>query len=441
MNTPRDTLPIITDTFGPAFWRRSAYLLLALPLSILGFVWAILTVSLGAGLAVLVAGLLVPATMIVTSRLLGLSWRQASSRLLDTDIPAPAPFRREPGALRTLGAALADVPGWRALLHSVIMFPLAIASFVTWTVFFSVGAGGLTYWFWYRFLPEQTMYDGTRTRSAVITTNTWYWAADTPLRLLLVAVVGLGFLVALGFGTRAVCAGYARLNRSLLGPTAGEARLHELRETRAAVVEDADARLRRLERELHDGTQARLTAIAMQVGEARDLLAADPGTASELLATAQASSTEALAELREIARGIHPPALDGGLPIALETLAARSPLPTQVSLDPALDHTAIDPAIQSLGYFAAAELLSNAAKHSGGTSLTLAAGIDSAGLLRLRVGDDGQGGAGIVRDGSGRHTGLAGLADRIAAVDGALHLDSPAGGPTVVDVLLPATAR
>jgi signal transduction histidine kinase len=179
----------------------------------------------------------------------------------------------------------------------------------------------------------------------------------------------------------------------------------------------------------------------MQLGEAREQLTADPALAAELLDTAHASTKEALTELREIARGIHPPALDDGLAVALETLGARAPLPVTVDVEPGADDD-LSPAVRSIAYYTAAELVTNVAKHARATGAYLLVTRPDAGTLHLRVRDDGHGGAVVVPGvpgGSG--TGLAGLAERIATVDGTFALTSPVGGPTVVDVTLPTRTR
>jgi signal transduction histidine kinase len=203
------------------------------------------------------------------------------------------------------------------------------------------------------------------------------------------------------------------------------------------VVEDAAATLRRIERDLHDGTQAQLATLAMNLGQAKEKLEHrpnvpyDPAGALELIDTAHRHSKEALAELRDIVRGIHPPALDVGLDAALATLVARSAVPAVLHTD-IRDRPA--KAIETIAYFSAAELLANVAKHSQARHATVEVTARD-GTLRLQVSDDGVGGA---QPGLG--SGLPGLHDRVRAVDGHLHISSPAGGPTVVCVELPLHA-
>jgi signal transduction histidine kinase len=217
----------------------------------------------------------------------------------------------------------------------------------------------------------------------------------------------------------------------------GARRVRELERSRGRVVDDSAARLRRIERDLHDGAQAQLVAVAMKLSLAREKLgAAIGGTAPadlervlELIDAAYHGAREAITELRDLARGIHPPVLDHGLGTALTTLAARSDVPVELVVDLPERPSA---AIETIAYFCAAELLANVAKHSGARQATLTA-LRGPGRLQVRVSDDGSGGARIEDRG-----GLAGLAERIQAVDGRLHVTSPAGGPTVVTVELPS---
>ena len=216
-------------------------------------------------------------------------------------------------------------------------------------------------------------------------------------------------------------------------------RVHELEESRASVVEDSAARLRRIERDLHDGAQAQMVAVAMKLGLAREKLGgmidgpapADLERVLDLVDAAHRGAKEAITELRDLARGIHPPVLDHGLGAALTTLAAHSDLPVDLVVDLPERPSA---AIETIAYFCAAELLTNVTKPSGARHATLEA-VSVPGLLRVRVSDDGSGGARIEARG-----GLAGLAERVRTVDGRLQISSPAGGPTVVAVELPSHA-
>jgi len=217
-------------------------------------------------------------------------------------------------------------------------------------------------------------------------------------------------------------------------------RVQELERSRTSLVDDSAARLRQIERDLHDGAQAQMVAVTMKLGLAVKKLGGmtdgtgqtDLDRALELVVTAHRGAKEAIAELRDLCRGIHPTVLDQGLGIALATLAARSDLPVETVIDLPERPSA---AIETIAYFCAAELLTNVTKHSGAQHATLAA-VHVPGLqLRVRVSDDGCGGAQ-----AGARGGLAGLADRIRTVDGRLQLSSPPGGPSVVTVELPSHA-
>ena len=216
-------------------------------------------------------------------------------------------------------------------------------------------------------------------------------------------------------------------------------RVRELEQSRAHVVDDSAARLRQIERDLHDGAQAQMVAVTMKLGLAMKKLGGmidgtgqtDLDRVLELVVAAHRGAKEAITELRDLARGIHPPVLDHGLGAALTTLAARSDLPVELVVDLPERPSA---AIETIAYFCAAELLANVAKHSGARHATLEA-VHVPGLLRVRVSDDGSGGARVEARG-----GLAGLAERVRTVDGRLQISSPPGGPTVVTVELPSHA-
>jgi signal transduction histidine kinase len=262
-------------------------------------------------------------------------------------------------------------------------------------------------------------------------------------------LLGLVFL----FAAPWVMRGFVNIDRlligALLGPDPVETRVRLLEQARTQTVDTSAATLRRIERDLHDGTQAQLVALAMRLGMAKEKLenlTADGAGAivddqveiariRDLVDEAHRGAKEAIVELRDIARGIHPPALDVGLEGALATLAARSPVSTEVTVDL---HTRPTPAIEAIAYYCAAELLANVAQHARASRATLSC-AQSGTWLRLVVRDDGRGGAQLSTTGSSS-SGLAGLVDRVHAVDGRLNLVSPLGGPTVVTVDLPLAA-
>ena len=226
--------------------------------------------------------------------------------------------------------------------------------------------------------------------------------------------------------------GYAGLARTLLAPT-GQAelaqRVYHLTQTRSETIDSGAVEIRRIERDLHDGAQARLVAVGMTLGAAEDLIDTSPAAARALLAEARAASAQALAELRALVRGIHPPVLaDRGLADAIRALALDSGLKVEVVTD--LPGRPQMP-VESAAYFATCELLANVSKHAA----TRQAWIDlryERGMLRVDVTDNGQGGADPVGG-----TGLRGIERRVAAFDGILALNSPVGGPTVATLEIP----
>jgi signal transduction histidine kinase len=234
----------------------------------------------------------------------------------------------------------------------------------------------------------------------------------------------LGF--AIGLAVQAFVVVVRRMRR-------GEERIETLETSRAGAVDLQESELRRIERDLHDGAQARLVDVGMSLGLAEQKLRTDPGAAQELLAEARRGAHEALEELRDLARGIHPPMLtDRGLDAAVRSLVDRSPLDVHVNVE--LDGRP-PPAVEATAYFVVAEAVANASKHAGANRLNI--GIrrsDGADAVEVEVEDDGHGGA----DESGR--GITGLRQRVQALDGTLAVSSPEGGPTVVRAVLPCVS-
>jgi signal transduction histidine kinase len=317
-----------------------------------------------------------------------------------------------------LESAARDVPGWRARAYLLLKLPVGLAMFAAAAGCWLGGLAGLISPLWVWVLAD------------IIARPEW-------LAVLLVPA-GAAALLAAPRLTSAVVSADRSMIRGLLGPPLAQ-RVRELEATRAHAVDDSAARLRSIERDLHDGAQAQLVGLAMKLGLAREKLdggadavaPADLDRAVELVDAAHRSAIEAITELRVLARGIHPPVLDNGLPDALTTLAARSAVPIELITDIPERPSA---AIETIAYFCAAELVANVAKHSGARHAALEA-VHVPGLLRVRVTDDGRGGA--TADGGG---GLRGLAERIRTVDGRMEINSPRGGPTVVTVELPSHA-
>ncbi len=224
----------------------------------------------------------------------------------------------------------------------------------------------------------------------------------------------------------------ARVDRALLGPLATDVlreRVEQVTTSRAETVDHSTAELRRLERDLHDGTQAQLASLGMSLGLAEQLLATDPEQAGRLLAEAKQVTVTALDDLRSVVRGIHPPALaDRGLVGGIEALAMQLTVPVTT----ASDLSGRPPApVEAAGYFAVAECMANAVKHARASRVTVSISHDGS-VLHIVVGDNGRGGATLVAGG-----GLDGVLRRLRAFDGSMDLDSPDGGPTRVRMEIP----
>ncbi|WP_405612455.1 sensor histidine kinase [Streptomyces sp. NBC_00076] len=265
-----------------------------------------------------------------------------------------------------------------------------------------------------------------------------YWYAFVPVTGQVsafgAAALGLVLLFFAHFLTPRLLEVHFQMTRAVLASGQGELseRVRVLTETRRDAVDTSAAELRRIERDLHDGAQARLVAMGMDLGTIEVLVEKDPEQAKRLLSQARQSSAEALAELRDLVRGIHPPVLaERGLGDAVRALALRLPLTTEVDVD--LSGRA-DAPVESAAYFAVSEVLTNAVKHSGADRIwvDLHHVDEGGGMLRISVTDNGKGGA-VIEAGSG----LAGVERRLGTFDGVLAVSSPAGGPTMVTMEIP----
>jgi signal transduction histidine kinase len=395
-----------------------------LPVAIVGCTLVLLVV-LGVGLALTVVGLPLLAAGVLACRGAGVAERARARALLGVEVGEPAPFRPRPGFLGWLRSALGDLTGWRAAVYLLAKFPVGLATFVVAAVFYLAGSLLLLY-------PVIRLLGSVMAGSDGHQHERMSWWAVLGLFVLggLLLVSGPSVL-------RPMVAASGSLVRGLLGPTRSSQRIRDLERTRGRAVDDSAAALRRIERDLHDGAQARLVTVALDLGLAKETLDAaaagepDLDQARHLVQAAHTNAKQALTELRDLARGIHPPVLDAGLDEALASLAGRSAVPVALHVHLPFRPS---PAIESIAYFCAAELLTNVAKHAGARRALVHVG-ESAGLLRLTVADDGTGGAS-----PDRGSGLAGLRDRVSAVDGTLHVTSPPRGPTVIIVELPIQA-
>ncbi|MFJ4514217.1 sensor histidine kinase [Streptomyces sp. NPDC088816] len=406
--------------------REFGYVLLNLPIGIMLFTYAVTMVSLGAGLLVTFLGVPVLAAALAGCRLFGVLERARARRLLGLEVAEPQPLRAaKPGVLAWTGALLKSGASWRALLYAILHFPWAVFSFTVSLVFWTLGWSLLTYPLWFWVFPMWAGQGGLQLygdgRHGVY--------LDNPFEITVTALVGLLFTLATPWIVRALTMVDRVLVYGLLGPSRLSARVVELESDRGVVVDTAAADLRRIERDLHDGAQARLVALAMDLGLAKEKLTEDPQAAARMVNEAHGEVKTALQELRDLARGIHPAVLtDRGLDAALSAVASRCTVPVRVEVD--LDERPAA-AIEGIAYFTVSELLQNVSKHSGARS----ASVDvwrTEDRLMLQVEDDGVGSADVSKG-----SGLAGLAERLDAVDGILVVDSPAGGPTRVTAELP----
>ena len=407
----------------PHTWKHAAHLATNLPLGIAWFTVAVTGLSLGVGLLVTLAGLPVLALTVTLGRVMATVERRRAA-LLGLRLRPPAPVPPATGLWRRIKARLGDGAGWRGLAYGAVLLPWGVITFTVVVV-----AATLPAWF--------------------LAFPTWGWAVDIQVGsgtasgpetagiLLASLVAGVALLVAFPAVVAVLAAVDRWLARGMLGPPDRrvlQERVASLEVSLDASTDASASELRRIERDLHDGAQQRLVGLAMDLGLARERLAAgaDPTAALDLVTRAHDQSKQALGELRDLVRGIHPVVLtDRGLDAALSALASRSPVP--VDVDVRID--ARPPAaVEAAAYFVVAEALNNVAKHSR-------AGLASVVVRRLAdrlvvdVADDGRGGAVIAPTG-----GLAGLRDRVRAAQGTMTLSSPDGGPTAVHVELPCAS-
>ncbi|HWE88012.1 MAG TPA: sensor domain-containing protein [Pseudonocardiaceae bacterium] len=414
--------------------KEALYTLLGVPLGVLGLAYALVTLVVGAGLSVTALGVPLLALGLLGMRGLGSMHRSLARRLLGLDVGAPPPSPSYTGFFGWLRVRLADGAAWRAALYLLLKPIVGLLALVFMVAFWGYGLFFSTYVFWRQLLPVQRDSHGIAHQGIGLFGD---YFVDSAPRALLFALFGVLLLVVARWVTQGALLPDRLLVRALLGTNTLAERVRDLEATRAYAVDDAATQLRRIERDLHDGTQARLVALALKLGMARD--EADPARAQELLDSAHAHTKEALTELREIVRGIHPPILDSGLPAALESLVARAAVPTALEVRLAERPS---PAIETIAYYCAAELLTNVARHANARNAAIHIG-QMGDWLCLRVGDDGSGGArpsGVSAGDPAGGTGLTGLAHRVRAVDGRLDINSPRGGPTVVTVDLPLHA-
>ncbi|MEU6853707.1 sensor domain-containing protein [Actinacidiphila alni] len=419
--------PALRAPFEARTWREFGYLLLNLPMGITGFVWTVTMFSLGAGLLITFIGLPVLVLALGGCRAIGAVERSRARSMLWLDVENPRPVRAKGGLLARLGAQLGSGVNWRHALYTLLHFPWGVFTFSVAISFFTYGWGLLTYPLWRWVFPVYFGQDGLQIYGSDDGRHGWW--LHTPLDMALSVAVGGTLVLTMPWVVRGMAHVDRILVSGLLGPSRLADRVTELESDRGVVVDTAAADLRRIERDLHDGAQARLVALAMDLGLAKEKLLEDPSAGAVMVEEAHGEVKIALQELRDLARGIHPAILtDRGLGPALSAVAARCTVPVSVTVD--LPARPV-PAIEGIAYFTVSELLQNVSKHSGASR----ASVDvwrADDRLMMQVIDNGRGGAAL----SGG-SGLAGLAERLDSVDGILAVDSPAGGPTHITTELP----
>jgi signal transduction histidine kinase len=406
------------ELVDPRTYGRIGYLLLAGLLGVTEFVFLVVAISLGVGLAITLIGIPILVLSVYAWGGLAEGERRIIAALTGTVIPNP--YRPVPeGASRwgRLRARLADPATWKDLVFLLLQFPFGLVSFVLAVTVLSLGIHGVALPLWYWALPDGMDYG--------------FWTIDTLPEALAVVPVGAALLL---LGIPALSAlgrlyvGYAEV---LLGSNvdpAVTAEMTGLRDARSRIIEAADAERRRIERDLHDGAQQRLVALALTLRMA-EKRAAEGKDASELVRQAGDEAGLALKELRDLARGIHPAILTNrGLPAALGDLAGRTSVPVEVVDAPG---ERLPDQVEAAAYFVVSECLANIDKHAGATAATVSVTPRNGNLL-VTVRDDGVGGAKL--DGG---SGLQGLEDRVGALDGTLAVDSLPGEGTAVRASIP----
>jgi signal transduction histidine kinase len=402
-------------------WLATIHLLAGLPVAIVIFTLAATGVSVGVSL--------LPLFLFGIPVLAATAWvitgaahfeRARYALLLGVTIPPPPAAAPDTGWWQPMIRPFRTRSTWRQLGYCLLRLPVGAIDFTLTVAIWALPLALIT-------LPA---YDAALPRGGATIGG---FVAQGPLPMTVAVVIGVILLLAAPPAVRGLSAIQIALARALLGPGAGElaARVAQLEDSRARVLEAAETERLRIERDLHDGAQQRLVSVAMELGRARTRFATDPEGARELVERAHTEAKEALVELRQLVRGVHPPVLtDRGLDAAVSGLAAVCPIPVAVRVDVPVRPSLT---VESIAYFVVAESLTNVAKHAHAhrASVDITAG---AGLLRIVVRDDGVGGA----DPAGG--GLSGLADRVSGVDGHLLIDSPPGGPTVIQVELPCAS-
>ncbi|MEY9926946.1 signal transduction histidine kinase [Catenulispora sp. GP43] len=409
--------------------RQQGYLVASFASAFVQVLWLTVVLVVGGPLILVVVGL-----PLLLAGIAGVRWnaRRERLRILNlTGEQVPEPYREPAPAgnvLQRLLGHVSDPATWRDLVHLMLSSALGFGWFLAVVNVWVLTLGAVSLPFWYRALPNHRI-------PLMHGYGSEYYISTLP-SILTLSAISLVFAWLVGptvleLATRA----QTSLGRALLGLGRPELARREtaLRTSRGQAVSAAEAERRRIERDLHDGAQQRLVALAMDLGRAKSKLKsgdeAESAAAAQLVAEAHEGVKLALTELRDLARGIHPAVLtDRGLDAALSALAGRSPVPVEV--DAALPWRP-SPEVESAAYFVASEALANMAKHADATRAWIELELREDNL-RMIIGDNGVGGAE-----AGPGGGLAGLSDRIAPLDGILSVSSPLGGPTQIIMEMP----
>jgi len=411
---------VLRNLWGLRTWLSLAYVVLGLPFGILTFTVTVVGLSLGVGLIPLfLIGLVVLWVTVLLVRGMAVMERARAALFFDVDLPGrPRELVGEGSALRRGWRRLSSRGTWKEIAYCLLLLPVGTVFFSLVVTLWSVALAGVL-------LPA---YGYALPGGEVASWLHWSSSAEVWTGF----AVGVLALLAAPAATRGLADVELAMVRALLTPSGAElltAKVSSLTESRARVVDAADAERRRIERDLHDGTQQHLVSLAMNLGMAKEKLESDPEAARQLVADAHQQAKDSITELRNVIRGVYPAVLtDRGLDAALSALAARSPVPVRLQVD--LPRRP-NPTAEAIAYFVVSESLTNVARHSGARSATVY--VEQSGdRLKLAIVDDGRGGA-VEAAGSG----LTGLRDRVAAVDGQFTLTSPPGGGTTIAVEVP----
>ena len=405
-------------------WRTLSHALLDLLVGAITFSVIISLLATTVGLLITVVFAIPIAWLLfVLATGLGRIERTRFASLLDVELDPPYPPLPPGSFWRHLLQRITTPGRWREIGYLLLLLPLGVVTFTAATVVWCGSIAMLALPFYVGELPGGTA-------------KFWLFEIGSdPTAIAAAAVGAVGVLLLAPWTTVAMGSLSALAGRHLLGAPRRhelEARVEELDASRTAALDRAEAERRRIERDLHDGAQQRLVALGMDLGRAKEQFRTDPDRALALITSAHEEAKEALAELRHLVRGFHPAILeDRGLDAALSSVVARCPVPVTLTVDVPKRPSA---PVESTIYFVVTEALANVAKHARASRAKVA--ISARGdRLVVEVSDDGIGGARIAPG-----NGLAGLAERVAAVGGRTQVVSPVGGPTSVFVEVPCAS-